>query len=469
MDTSDKKIIIINGVMGVIGSPIFSYFAEQGENFIYGISRRGFYFEEYVDSSGELPQKDIVFSLADYKKENYEIDIDSFIDALPDLPIVFIHTMGEYVTEMTRDGKLQVENDNDGDGINDNVKRLTYEVPIIFAKKLGKRKSPTTFIQIGSLSDKYKIDIHGSWVKSMDLLKNDLKKISDNNKNFNALILNVSSVLTPKELTDRPYVSLKTNADMRYWLPPTEIAKFIDEYTKSIKTGLHEEELYKKWPNISPDHFSLSKYKERRGKEIYDTLAFEHKDILNLSEGDNISFSFNNPFHMDKLWGDLTILLSRQHKKTQPVIFYNPHPWFFIVRNKTEHEVFSVLNDEGYLVLLTCGSNTYLDKTTLEKELIKYRHKFNISTSTKFENNYNLNIYDDFIIEVTFDKNTSNEIDNFFIKNKEVNPELVKELKDIVSKNGENRLTVYKNKQKAEELRIELSKDFEISAPYKIQ
>jgi GDP-D-mannose dehydratase len=40
-----KKIVIINGVMGVIGSPIFSFFVEQGENIIYGISRKGLYFD----------------------------------------------------------------------------------------------------------------------------------------------------------------------------------------------------------------------------------------------------------------------------------------------------------------------------------------------------------------------------------------------------------------------------------------
>lgn len=465
----DKKIIIINGVMGVIGSPIFSYFAEQGEHIIYGISRRGLYFEEYVDTiSGKLPQKNLVFSLADYKKENYEMDIDSFIDSLPDLPIVFIHTMGEYVTEMSRNGELKIENDTDNDGINDGVKRLTYDVSVSFCKKLSQSESHVTFIQIGSLSDKYKIDIHGSWVKSMDLLKNDLKKICIKYPTFNALILNVSSVLTPKELTDRPFVSLKTNADMRYWLPPAEIAKFIDEYSQVEKTGFYEEELYKKWPNISPDHFSLEPYKMRRGKEIYDSLAYEHKDVLNLQERDSISYKFNNPFHMDRLWGDLTILLSRQHKKEQPIIFYNPHSWFFVVRNKTEHEIFSNLHDEGGLVLLTCGSNTDLDKLTLDNEFKNYRHQFLISNTPRFENNYNLNIYGDFIIEASFDKMTADEIDNFYKNNKEINSDNMKELKNIVSKNGKNQLTVYRDKQRAEDLRKDLSKDFKIPEDFKL-
>jgi hypothetical protein len=62
MDSSDKTIVFINGVMGVIGSSIFSYFAELGEHIIYGTSRKGFYFDEYVDAiDGKLPRTNLVF------------------------------------------------------------------------------------------------------------------------------------------------------------------------------------------------------------------------------------------------------------------------------------------------------------------------------------------------------------------------------------------------------------------------
>jgi hypothetical protein len=455
-----KKIVIINGVMGVIGSPIFSFFVEQGENIIYGISRKGLYFDEYVNEQGRLPETNLVFALTDYKSENYEIDIDNFVDALPELPIVFIHTMGEYVTEMSRDGKLQIINDNDGDGINDSVKRLTYDIPQSFSKRLAKRKEPVTFVQIGSLSDKYRIDIHSSWVKSMDLLKTDLQKTCEENNHFHALVLNVSSVLTPRELVDRPFVSLKTNADMRYWLPPVEIAYFINEYIQSPDMGVVEKELYKKWPNISPDHFTLASYRERRGKELYDTLAYEHKDVLALAEGDSIAYSFKSPFHMDRLWGDLTILLSRQYDKNQPIFFYNPHNWFFVVRGKAEHSMFSDIEKNEGTVLLVCGSDTPLDRDILEKDFSDYKHKYAITTGLGFENNYNLNIYGEFIIEVCLDKNTANKVDGFYAQYDKITPENTLELKEIVSSNGDNKITVYKNKEKSEKLRAVLANSF---------
>ena len=361
---------------------------------------------------------------------------------------------------MNREGQLEIMNDNDGDGINDNVKRLSYDVSILFAKKLSTRKQATTFIQIGSLSDKYRIDIHGSWVKSMDLLKNDLENICSENERFNALVLNVSSVLTPKELIDRPFVSVNTNADMRYWLPPVEIVYFIDNYIQSPESGFIEKDLYKKWPNISPNHFTLELYKERRGREMYDTLAYEYKDILNLSNGDSVSYSFTNPFHMDRLWGNLTILLARHHEKDQPIFFYNPHSWFFLIRNKTEHEIFLSIERYGGTVLLTCGNDTKIDRETLEKEFKNYNHSFTISADSNFENNFNLNMYGDFIIEVLFDKETANRIDEFYHKYDEINQENIFELKEIVSRNGENKLTVYKNRYKATSLRNILERNF---------
>lgn len=457
MSSADKTIVFINGVMGVIGSAIFSYFAELGEHVIYGTSRKGFYFDEYVDPiDGKLPLTNLVFSLADYRSEHYQIDIENLVDAVPDLPVIFIHSMGEYATELSRDGKIVIQNDHDGDGINDNVKCLSYEVPMAFCKKLAETKPRVTFVQIGSLSDKHKIDIHYSWVKSMDLLKNDLQELCEKHSTLDALVLNVSSLLTPKELIDRPFVSLKTNADMSYWLPPIEIAKYIDEYSQAPRQGFREEELYKKWPNISPDHFSIESYKMRRGKELYDSLAYEYKDVLNLADGDSISYKFGNPFHMDRLWGDLAILISRHHHN-HPVVFYNPHSWFFIVRSRTEHEFFSMLNDMGVKMLVVARSNTSLNIATLEKAFANYQHEYRICASPDYGNNCYLNVYDDFIIEALLDQDTSDQIDGFYAKNDEIDSTNIKELKDIVSRSGKNQLTISRDHARAEKLREELS------------
>ncbi|MEX2436707.1 MAG: hypothetical protein WD471_00910 [Candidatus Paceibacterota bacterium] len=456
-----KRLIIINGVMGVIGSPLFSYFAESEDNIVWGISRRGLYFDEYVSKEGgTLPQSNIVFSLGDYRTENNALTINSFMDTIPDIPIVFIHAMGKFVTEINEMGNISIENDYDDDGINDEVKCLTYDVPLLFAKELQKRSSSVLFIQIGSLSDSHNLELHSSWVKSIGLLKEDLMRISEVNNNFKTLILNVSSVLTPKELIDRPFISIQTDADMKYWLPPTEIARFIDEYDSSQKESFFEKDLYRSWPDFSEEHFSLNTYKERRKSEFYNNLTKKYEEILHITEGDSITYSLSNAFHMDRLWGDLTMILFKEHDKSKPIFFYNPHNWFFIVRNKTEHKIFSSIQDSGGIIFLTSSGNTKLDVGILEKNLTNYKHKYVIAPEIGFDNNYNLNIYGDFIIEIIFDKGTANKIDGFYDKYVEITQENILELKNIVSKKGDNKLIISRDRKKSLSLRSLLMQNF---------
>jgi len=267
-----KRLVIINGVMGVIGSQLFTFFAQSEDYIVYGITRKAKNFQEFFDEKGILPKANLCFSVSDYHSNDYQKNIKMLLESIPKIPVIFIHAMGEYLTEMDEAGNIIIENDFDSDGINDSVKKITCEVPSFLAQELKGRKEKTIFVQIGSLSDKYQLDVHKSWVTSINILKDNLKNISREKNNFHSLILNVSSVRTTKELIERPFVSIKTNADMKYWLPPTEIAKFIYGYAKKNVKKFDELELYKKWPRISKNHFDPIFYKERRAKELFGTF-----------------------------------------------------------------------------------------------------------------------------------------------------------------------------------------------------
>lgn len=140
----NKKLIIINGVTGFIGSNIFTYFIEKDDFIIFGISRKGKYVDTYIDeNTGKLPPKHLVFSLTDYYRDGYEADIKLFLDILPNEieEVVFINSMGEYKTEMDIDGNIIIEDDNDQDGINDVTKRMTHDVPMSFVNNFCKIKN----------------------------------------------------------------------------------------------------------------------------------------------------------------------------------------------------------------------------------------------------------------------------------------------------------------------------------------
>ena len=57
---SAKKIYIINGVTGNIGSSIFTYLVQQENTIVYGISRKGLPIADFITDE-KLPDKHLVF------------------------------------------------------------------------------------------------------------------------------------------------------------------------------------------------------------------------------------------------------------------------------------------------------------------------------------------------------------------------------------------------------------------------
>ena len=463
MTDGKKKLVIINGVTGTIGSTIFSHLVEATNYTVWGISRKGQYFEEFIDSeTNKLPLKNLVFSLGDYGSEKSQLSVNEFVSSIEVSSITFIHVMGKFITEIDKDGQKVVSDDHDGDGINDGVKRLSYDVPSWFIQAFLHHERTFNFVQIGSLSDKHNIEIHGSWVKSIALLKEYLAKIE--RSKMNSLILNISSVLTPKELIERPFVSMQTNAEIQYWLPPIEIARYIVKYINEPNEGFFEKDLYRVWPKFSGEHFASEEYTDRRKKELFTTRNEKYSSIMEMEDGDSISFSLHNPLHLDKLWGELTLFLFDNHKRhnvEQPILFYNPRMWFFLLREYTEKSMFTRISDEGGTILLTCGNSSEIDRKNLEKEFSGLKHQFVLGNNHGMPNNYNLNIYGDYIIEVMLDKETSERIESFYNTTNEPDISSLKKLQDIVSTAGNNTLTVYRYKKRAEKLRSILSKDFD--------
>jgi hypothetical protein len=268
MKNTKKKIYIINGVMGIIGSPIFTYLAQQKDTIIYGISRQGLPMDNFIKGD-KLPKSHLVFSLGDYLQDG-SINIHKLVNALPeDYEIVFVHAMGVYLTELNNEGELLIKNDEDNDGINDLVKKITYDVPLQFAKEFAQGGRKTIFTQIGSLSDEWNLKAHYSWVTSMNMLKGKLAKISNKYENFNTCIINVSSVVTPKELIERPFVTTQTNADLGYWLNPLDIGKEVHNLTDRLFADYSEVQLFNPWPEFKVGHFTESVYNKRRILELF--------------------------------------------------------------------------------------------------------------------------------------------------------------------------------------------------------
>lgn len=183
--------------------------------------------------------------------------------------------------------------------------------------------------------------------------------------------------------------------------------------------------------------------------------------FLNLEDGDRATYRFRSPYITDRFWAHAFSVLSAVTTKTTPIFIYNPHEWFLIARHESERRLFDDLRKDGRLLLVTIGHNDTLDQI-VRKEFDQELSQYAIDTEFHFKEDYYLNIFGDYIIEVHLDKNVSKNISKFYTEEKVISAESTAKLQRIISQKGQNRLVVSRNKKKANELRKKLSKNFYI-------
>lgn len=271
-----KKLVIIHGVTGAIGSACFSLFTVQSNTIVYGISRKGTDFKEFC-IDGKLPIATLICSISSETMHQRmatffakAIQADAFEE------ICYIHALGVYPFELDKNGDRIVHCDNNGDGIDDRCAALTRSMFYCFYANLGHelKKTVRSFI-FGGLADKHEPRAHMSWWKTMKKLKEstiDILEKSDlpADRLPKISLVNISSVLCPNEVINRPFVFSATDADPIYWLQPLEVASFLDTLMKIEQTEKFKEyELFKNKPGFDSEYYTDEKFTPRKVAEIY--------------------------------------------------------------------------------------------------------------------------------------------------------------------------------------------------------
>lgn len=186
--------------------------------------------------------------------------------------------------------------------------------------------------------------------------------------------------------------------------------------------------------------------------------------IGTLEEGDRLMYQFKNPVLLDDMWGHAFLLLLERTQKEMPIMIFNPHSWFSIVRYASEKTIFQSLFDRGFKAYFSFAGKGDLDRDICKKFVEPIGHSFSTGVDIGLKKGKYLNVVGDYVIEVELDEALSEEIDNYFAKYQTLEESDVKELQAIVSKRGPNKLTLSRNTRKAHRLRSRLAKDFFIPA-----
>lgn len=261
-----KQLVIIAGVTGSIGQELLRHYLPDSNTLVYGLSRRGV----SMDLFDKLPSHNLIVHVDMHSDAN----INKFIDKLPDdkfEKITYYHLLGEFKTEITEDLKIQVENDHDKDGINDEVYKLVghaYKSMVSRINQISIQKSiPVNIVSYGSLADRHHIPCFQSFGKSREIVKSFSREMIRHNTQMNVYLFDTSTILAADEMLERPFI-FATDVNPTYWITPLELVNRTISFISSEK-GFVEKDIYLASPNFSDDYFDAEVTYVRRVKELY--------------------------------------------------------------------------------------------------------------------------------------------------------------------------------------------------------
>lgn len=177
-----------------------------------------------------------------------------------------------------------------------------------------------------------------------------------------------------------------------------------------------------------------------------------------LKNGERIKYTFNNLSLTDAFWDHVIYILLEITPLEKNWLAYNPHCWFFIVRQEEEKALMKGINrDRKYL--LSSGHKTAMDKI-ITKEFDSEKSQYCLLEKTVWPDNYYFNVIGDFIIEVFLDKSVSQEIGKWYRQTKKLTLQSKDELRRIVNLKKKTILIISHNIKKAAKLRNKLKKNF---------
>ena len=260
-----------------------------------------------------------------------------------------------------------------------------------------------------------------------------------------------------KSSLDGPSLLKKLNEQNN---PPSK-----ESFYRILRDLKEDEIVHKDGPTYTLNRIWLKRMRGFIDKHIQsDTL-----NILDMQDGDKITYKFKNPNLMGIYWAHAgNVVFDNVGSKT-PILIYHPHEWLIYTRTHSE-EFFLQNFVNGYdhgkgVVFWIMGGNTTLDKK-FQKEWSKGLLEVGVGIDIGTGKNLYVNVVGDYVFLVTTEKSFGEKLDQIFQKNEVMTPKALSELKSLTEKNYRTKLVLMKNKKEAEKWKKKFKKYFFISKDY---
>jgi len=182
--------------------------------------------------------------------------------------------------------------------------------------------------------------------------------------------------------------------------------------------------------------------------------------FMDMEEGDSVVYRFKDFNTTDIFWGNAFYSLSQALEEQDTIYLYNPHEWFFVARPESEIELFKNIHTENKKIVLYAAGASPLD-ILIKQYFIQESQQYYAGGEYLFpKENYYVNVFGGYVVEVWLDLEISKEIDDFFHRHSEITPHASDELQEIINKKGKNKMKISRNKEKAEKLKRKIGKYF---------
>jgi DNA-binding PadR family transcriptional regulator len=231
-----------------------------------------------------------------------------------------------------------------------------------------------------------------------------------------------------------------------------------------LRRLIKDDILYKRASVYSLNRLWLKELYSFAGTQLDDMQKKETAAVIDMEDGDKITYQFRNPHLMDIYWEHLFDTLLETHNPKIPAIIYHPHNWFIHSRPESEQFFLKQFKKKQLLALFAVGGKSKLDlsfKETWQNDYLR----INCGNDYKFEDGYYLNILDDIILEVFIDHKFNKEIQKMYTLS-ETDPTFQQFMKSVSLKRYATKLVITKNRKRAHQLSKRVAKDFFLPKDY---
>lgn len=179
-------------------------------------------------------------------------------------------------------------------------------------------------------------------------------------------------------------------------------------------------------------------------------------------------WEFSDLHRADLFWTQLILALLK-HNPSRKIYSWIPHPWFHIVHADREKEFWNALHFYQPQFLISVGGATPLDKewiSIVDTDCATVRFggtPLHTSPSTCFE------LHGDYLVVVTLDRRTTEEIDHVFSTIASVNELTPPMLMRLIGRDGRIIVRVEKGTPRVERMRAKFLEHFSEATPPAVQ